>query len=105
VCDLGRVVGEVDAVAGAHLEHPPGEPGEELAAPFAVAGILHPGADPGVEAGEERILDLGAGHGGLPRGVGLGEQSGGDQAASGGHRGDGHDRAPKTDDIGGDAGD
>lgn len=56
--DLGWVVREVHAVAGADLEHVAGHAGEELGAALAIAGLVHPRAGPGVEAGEQGVADL-----------------------------------------------
>jgi hypothetical protein len=60
--DLGdrwRVVGEVEAVAGADLEHPAGQAGEEGAPVLEGALGVHGRADAGVDASEDRVAFAG----------------------------------------------
>jgi hypothetical protein len=56
--DLGdgrRVVGEIQAIAGAHLQHLAVQAGQQRAAVLDGALGVHGRADPGVEAGEDRV--------------------------------------------------
>jgi hypothetical protein len=50
-----RVVGEVEAAAGADLQDPAGQAGEESAAVLERALGVHGRADPGEHAGEDRV--------------------------------------------------
>jgi hypothetical protein len=53
--DRWRVVGEVEAVAGADLQDPAGQAGEEGAAVLEGALGVHGRAGPGEDAGEDRV--------------------------------------------------
>jgi hypothetical protein len=54
--DGGRVVREVEAVAGADLQDPPLQAGEQPPAVVADLGV-HEVADPGIAAGEQGMAD------------------------------------------------
>jgi hypothetical protein len=62
--DRGRVVGEVEAVAGADLHDPAGQAGEEGAAVLEGALGVHGRADPGVDASEDGMSLAGGGRAG-----------------------------------------
>lgn len=60
--DLGhrcRVVSEVETVAGAHLDDPSREPGETLVTVLSATLGFGGLADPGVDTGKDRMVDLG----------------------------------------------
>jgi hypothetical protein len=48
-------VGEIQAVAGADLQHPPGEAGQQPPAVVADLGV-HEVADPRIDAGEDGMV-------------------------------------------------
>jgi hypothetical protein len=54
--DGGRVVGEVEAVAGADLQDPAREAGQQPSSVVADLGV-HEVADPGIDAGEEGMVN------------------------------------------------
>lgn len=53
--DRGRVVPEVRAAAGAHLNHSALQAGEQLAAMLGAAATLADLRDPHIDAGEHRM--------------------------------------------------
>jgi hypothetical protein len=56
LADRGRVVREVEAVAGTDLQHPTGQAGQQPPAVVADLGV-HEAADAGVAAGEDGMAD------------------------------------------------
>jgi hypothetical protein len=60
--DCGWVVPEVEAVAGADLDHGASEPGEQCSAVFGHAAALHRLGHLGIDPGEDRMMDRLAAH-------------------------------------------